>query len=219
MMMQSSMSGLLFCHAIPIAKHRPGKRSYRDRHGQGGRDAGPNPNGVSDTCPQSRLSERQSGARDDPAHLRWSFPLSRWPFFRNSRPHFGEMSSGRPHTLTLMPACISPPCLFFPDGQEHLHRTVAMSSRLNLKGYQMRKFLIATAMVVALPAFAVEVTQGAQLGKTMDEVKAGLVGMGYEVRKVQMEDGKIEAYAVMGKTLNEVYVDPATGLVTKILSK
>jgi hypothetical protein len=53
----------------------------------------------------------------------------------------------------------------------------------------------------------------------MDEVKAGLVGMGYEVRKVQMEDGKIEAYAVMGKTLNEVYVDPATGLVTKILSK
>ena len=34
-----------------------------------------------------------------------------------------------------------------------------------------------------------------------------------------MEDGKIEAYAVMGKTLNEVYVDPATGLVTKILSK
>ena len=83
----------------------------------------------------------------------------------------------------------------------------------------MRKLLIATAMVVALPAFAVEVTQGAQLGKTMDEVKAGLVGMGYEVRKVQMEDGKIEAYAVMGKTLNEVYVDPATGLVTKILSK
>ena len=43
----------------------------------------------------------------------------------------------------------------------------------------MRKFLIATAMVVALPAFAAEVTQDAQLGTTMDEVKASLVEMGY----------------------------------------
>ena len=83
----------------------------------------------------------------------------------------------------------------------------------------MRKFLIATAMIVALPAFAAEVTQDAQLGTTMDEVKASLVEMGYEVRKVKMEDGEIEAYAVMGDKLSEVFVDPATGQVTKIVAK
>ena len=83
----------------------------------------------------------------------------------------------------------------------------------------MRKFLIAAAMVVALPAFAGEVTQGAEVGKTMDEVKASLTGMGYEVRKVEMEDGKIEAYAVMGEKLSEIYVDTATGMVTEIGSK
>jgi len=83
----------------------------------------------------------------------------------------------------------------------------------------MRKFLFATAMVVALPAFAAEVTQDAQLGTTMDEVKASLVEMGYEVRKVQMQDGEIEAYAVMGDTLSEVFVDPAIGLVTRIVPK
>ena len=34
-----------------------------------------------------------------------------------------------------------------------------------------------------------------------------------------MEDGEIEAYAVMGDKLSEVFVDPATGQVTKIVAK
>lgn len=83
----------------------------------------------------------------------------------------------------------------------------------------MRKLLIAAAMVIALPAFAGEVTQGAEIGKTMDEVKTSLTDMGYEVRKVEMEDGKIEAYAVMGEKMSEIYVDAGTGMVTKIDSK
>ena len=83
----------------------------------------------------------------------------------------------------------------------------------------MRKFLIATTILFALPAFAAEVTQGAQLGTTMDEVKASLVEMGYEVRKVKMEDGDIEAYAVMGDQMSEVFVDPNTGMVTNIVPK
>jgi len=83
----------------------------------------------------------------------------------------------------------------------------------------MRKILIATAMVIALPAFAAGVSQDAQLGTTMDEVKASLIELGYEVRKVKMEGGEIEAYAIMDNKLNEVFVDPATGLVTKIVAK
>lgn len=83
----------------------------------------------------------------------------------------------------------------------------------------MRKFLIAATMVLALPAFAAEVAKDAELGTTMEEIKASLVEMGYEVRKMKMEDGKIEAYAVLDAKLSEVFVDPATGLVTKIVDK
>ncbi len=83
----------------------------------------------------------------------------------------------------------------------------------------MRKFLIAAAIIIAGPVLAGEVTQGAELGMTMDAVTASLTEMGYEVRKVKMEDGEIEAYAVMGETLSEVFVDPATGLVTRIVDK
>ncbi|MFG6527620.1 MULTISPECIES: PepSY domain-containing protein [unclassified Sulfitobacter] len=83
----------------------------------------------------------------------------------------------------------------------------------------MRKFLIATAMIIALPAFAAEVTKDAHLGMTQDEVKASLVEMGYEVRKMKMSGGEIEAYAVMDNKISEVFVDPATGLVTKIVAK
>ncbi|MFX0545921.1 PepSY domain-containing protein [Roseovarius sp. S1116L3] len=80
----------------------------------------------------------------------------------------------------------------------------------------MRKFLIALTMIIAAPVLAEEVTQGATLGTTMDEVKASLTEMGYDVRKVEMEDGKIEAYAVMGSKMSEIYVDAASGEVTKI---
>lgn len=83
----------------------------------------------------------------------------------------------------------------------------------------MKKFLIAAAMVIAGPALAGEATQGAELGITMDAVKASLTEMGYEVRKVKMEDGEIEAYAVMDSKLSEVFVDPTTGLVTRIVDK
>lgn len=83
----------------------------------------------------------------------------------------------------------------------------------------MRKLLIVAAMLIAAPALAAEVAQDAALGTTMEEVKASLIEMSYEVRKMKMEDGEIEAYAVMGDKLNEVFVDPATGLVTKIVAK
>ena len=81
----------------------------------------------------------------------------------------------------------------------------------------MRKIILATLVsLLTLPAFAQNLAKDAMLGKTPDEVKAKLVEMGYEVRKTAAEDGKIEAYAIKDSKTSEIYVDPATGLVTEI---
>ncbi|WP_281969038.1 PepSY domain-containing protein [Roseovarius nanhaiticus] len=80
----------------------------------------------------------------------------------------------------------------------------------------MRKILIAAAVMAALPAFAADLGMGTQLGTTMDEIKATLTDMGYEVRKLEMDDGKIEAYAVKDGQMSEMYVDPATGQVVDL---
>jgi len=81
----------------------------------------------------------------------------------------------------------------------------------------VRKLILTTAAIfVALPAFAAELSMGAELGKSMDEVKASLASLGYEVRKGEMEDGMIEVYFVKDKTMGEVYVDAATGKIAKL---
>lgn len=82
----------------------------------------------------------------------------------------------------------------------------------------MRKFLIATiaATAFAAPALAAGLTMESSLGVTMDEVKASLIEMGYEVRKAEMEDGEIEVYFVDANTMGEVYVSTETGKPTKI---
>lgn len=58
--------------------------------------------------------------------------------------------------------------------------------------------------------------QGADLGKTSEEIAASLASQGYEVRKVKPEDGLMEAYALKDGKRYEIYVDPATGKVTKV---
>lgn len=84
----------------------------------------------------------------------------------------------------------------------------------------MRTFILASAFVAfALPAMAQDLSMGTHLGTTMDEVKASLVSMGYEVRKGEMEDGKIEVYVVKDSTTGEVYVDGSTGNVAKLTMK
>ena len=60
----------------------------------------------------------------------------------------------------------------------------------------MRKLALIALIAVASPALAEDVTMGSNLGTTMEEVQASLTGMGYEVRKAEMEDGKIEVYFV-----------------------
>jgi len=84
----------------------------------------------------------------------------------------------------------------------------------------MRKIVItAAAILFALPAFAQDLTMDTVLGKNVDEVKATLAGMGYEVRKSEMEDGLIEVYFVKGSQIGEAYVDGATGKIAKLKIK
>lgn len=83
----------------------------------------------------------------------------------------------------------------------------------------MRKFLIIAALVAATPALAAELGLGTQLGTTVASVTASLTDMGYEVRKAEAEDGKVEVYFVGENVLGEVYVDETTGEVVKIEMK
>lgn len=81
----------------------------------------------------------------------------------------------------------------------------------------MRNLLIAAALVLTTaPAFATDLEMGTVLGTSEDAVKAALIDLGWDVRKLDMEDGMIEAYAVMGKEMAEIYVDPTSGEIVKI---
>ncbi|MDB6183239.1 PepSY domain-containing protein [Paracoccus fistulariae] len=80
----------------------------------------------------------------------------------------------------------------------------------------MRKFALIAMMAFATPALAEDVSMNSILGTTMEEVQASLTAMGYEVRKAEMEDGKIEVYFVRDGQMGEVYVNPQTGAVTKL---
>ncbi|AUH34830.1 PepSY domain-containing protein [Paracoccus tegillarcae] len=83
----------------------------------------------------------------------------------------------------------------------------------------MRKLTLAVLLAAApLMAFAEGdmIAVDSELGTTEEAVQAKLVEMGYEVRKMDMEGGMIEAYAVKGDQMLEVYVSPETGMVTKV---
>jgi len=80
----------------------------------------------------------------------------------------------------------------------------------------MRKLAMITLIAFATPGFAADVTMDSVLGTTVEEVSASLTAMGYEVRKTEMEDGKIEVYFVRGGQMGEVYVNPTTGAVMKL---
>lgn len=91
----------------------------------------------------------------------------------------------------------------------------------------MRKHLIIAAIGLAtIPALALipalateqaaELTPDTVLGTTIAEVTAALTDMGYEVRKSEMDDGKIEVYFVKDKTKGELYVSPETGRILEL---
>lgn len=80
----------------------------------------------------------------------------------------------------------------------------------------MRTLALITLIALSTPALAEELDLNTVLGTTMDEVTSNLTEMGYEVRKAEMEDGKIEVYFIKDKTMGEVYVSPETGKITKL---
>lgn len=87
----------------------------------------------------------------------------------------------------------------------------------------MRK-LVLTAALIAAPALAfaddcAKLSPDAVLGTTEAEVTGALKEMGFEIRKAEDEDGKIEVYFLNETTMGEVYVSPETGKITKMTCK
>lgn len=85
----------------------------------------------------------------------------------------------------------------------------------------MRKIaILSAALFLAAPAFAAEsLSMDTMLGHSLAEVKGRLAEMGYDVRKGEMENGKIEVYFVKDGKMGEVYVDGASGKVAKLSIK
>ena len=65
-------------------------------------------------------------------------------------------------------------------------------------------------------ALAAAVTEGSYAGKDGAEITKSLQAQGYQVRKVEIEDGYLEAYAMLEGHRYEIYVDRKSGKVVKI---
>ena len=77
---------------------------------------------------------------------------------------------------------------------------------------------LALAAALSLPATlaAAAASQGSYAGKTGDEITKSLEEQGYEIRKIETEDGYLEAYALLNGERFEIYVDPQNGKIVKI---
>ena len=83
----------------------------------------------------------------------------------------------------------------------------------------MRTLIILAVLLFSTPAYATELSKDIVLGTTISEVQTTLTNMGYEIRKSELEDGKIEVYFVKGDKMGEVYVSTVTGKITKLKMK
>lgn len=77
----------------------------------------------------------------------------------------------------------------------------------------MKKFGLMTAAFLALATPLLAESEGTVDAATEAKVKAELTAQGYDVRRVAMEDGMIEVYAIKdGKTF-ELYLDETLKIV------
>ena len=83
----------------------------------------------------------------------------------------------------------------------------------------MRTLIILAVLLFSTPAYATELSKDIVLGTTISEVQRTLTDMGYEIRKSELEDGKIEVYFVKGDKMGKVYVSTVTGKITKLKMK
>ena len=81
-----------------------------------------------------------------------------------------------------------------------------------------KPLILAAALALAAPLYAQDgdLTPGLMLGKDEAAIRTALTDLGYEVRKIDMEDGKIEAYVVKDKYMAEIYVDAMTGEIVRV---
>lgn len=83
----------------------------------------------------------------------------------------------------------------------------------------MRKLVLITLLALASPALAEGLGMDTVLGTTMEQVQSTLTEMGYDVRKAEMDDGKIEVYFVKDGKMGEAYVSSQTGKIIKLEMK
>ena len=79
--------------------------------------------------------------------------------------------------------------------------------------------IASATLAVSAPAFASPYCNVSQSNRmSVDQIRAKAEGMGYSVRKVEVDDdGCYEAYAKDSKGQRvEVYMDPATGAVLQV---
>ncbi|HEU0221843.1 MAG TPA: PepSY domain-containing protein [Paracoccaceae bacterium] len=73
------------------------------------------------------------------------------------------------------------------------------------------------ALVVAGAVLGEEaVKPGLWLASTQEQIRAALTAQGFEVRKLDRDDGLTEVYAVKNGETHEFHVDPKTGVVAKV---
>ena len=75
---------------------------------------------------------------------------------------------------------------------------------------------LAAVLTVSAATALAAVSEGDYAGKTEDEITKSLEAQGYTVRKIETEDGYLEAYALRDGQRYEIYVDPETGKVAKV---
>ncbi|WP_299789762.1 PepSY domain-containing protein [uncultured Marivita sp.] len=77
--------------------------------------------------------------------------------------------------------------------------------------------ILALALTLALPVSAFASSDAVLTTERMTEIRTKLTNEGYEVRKIDMEDGMIEAYVLKDGQRLELYLDTALNVVrTKV---
>ena len=71
-------------------------------------------------------------------------------------------------------------------------------------------------LVLAVGSATAAVREGDYVGKNKSEVATNLQQQGYDVRKIEHEDGRLEAYALTDRNRFEIYIDPQSGNVVRI---
>ena len=84
---------------------------------------------------------------------------------------------------------------------------------------KMKKLIILATLAFTTPALASTIAVDTMLGTSTATMKQKLTDMGYQVRKSEMENGRVEFYVVKGNQRMEIYVNPTTGKITRVKNK